>query len=326
MGELQHLAPAMAYPVPSLSTQELAEQFNVAQTYARALFEGGMLPRGVRSEASAKVLILKAMAVGVHPALATDVFWMAEGGRPVMYADAAMERILTAGCRVETVESSATVCELRGIRPNGHTHSSRVELKDVPQALRTRDNWKNYPARMLRAMALRNLAKDHFTDVLRRAEVGNPGEALDESTDNPSPRPEVVREAPVQKITQRLSMSAALQGVRNDARDEGVKRLVEAYVQPEVKSEPTPPPTPQREAEVLPFVTPEAEPEPAAVFDPADRAHRDLVTEAFTALKIPGKWRLDHRERLQAYLVEKALPATAEAILAAVKEYKETNK
>lgn len=120
-----------------------------------------------QKEANVMLVVLQGRELELPPVMAMTNIHVIDG-KPSLSAKLQMALILRAGHEVwydEESDEGATVCGRR--RGETRVHRKTFTMADAEQAgLATKDNWKHYPRRMLKARALTELTNDVFPDVL----------------------------------------------------------------------------------------------------------------------------------------------------------------
>lgn len=124
------------------------------------------VPKGLRDKpAAVAAAILAGRESGVGPMTALQHMHVVEG-RPAMSAELKRARALAAGHEVVFVEMSSQRCVVKG-RRQGSPEWTTVTwtMEDARNAkLGNKDNWRNYPRRMLQARATSELCDLIFPD------------------------------------------------------------------------------------------------------------------------------------------------------------------
>ena len=109
---------------------------------------------GVKTPEQAIALMLVAQAEGRSPFEAARDYHIIQG-RPCLRADSMLARFQQAGGKVKWLESTDTKCSAEFSHPQGGTLTVTWTIERAKQAgLTGKDNWKAYPAQMLRARCI----------------------------------------------------------------------------------------------------------------------------------------------------------------------------
>ncbi len=109
---------------------------------------------GVKTPEQAIALMLVAKAEGRSPFEAARDYHIIQG-RPSLKADAMLARFQQAGGKVRWIESTDTKCSAEFTHPQGGSLTVTWTIERAKQAgLTSKDNWRQYPAQMLRARCI----------------------------------------------------------------------------------------------------------------------------------------------------------------------------
>ena len=109
---------------------------------------------GVKTPEQAIALMLVAQAEGRSPFEAARDYHIIQG-KPSLKAEAMLARFQQAGGKVKWLESTDTKCSAEFSHPQGGTLTVTWTIERAKQAgLTGKDNWKAYPAQMLRARCI----------------------------------------------------------------------------------------------------------------------------------------------------------------------------
>lgn len=109
---------------------------------------------GVKTPEQAIALMLVAQAEGRSPFEAARDYHIIQG-RPALKADAMLARFQQAGGKVRWIESSDTKAVAEFSHPQGGTLTVTWTIERAQKAgLTGKDNWRQYPAQMLRARCI----------------------------------------------------------------------------------------------------------------------------------------------------------------------------
>jgi hypothetical protein len=111
--------------------------------------------------------IMYGAELGLGPIQALNSIHVIEG-RTAMSPELMRAMVARHGHRIDVVENSNTVCEVKGIRADtGSTATVRWTMEDAKMAgLANKNNWKTYPRAMLLARATSELCRIVFPDII----------------------------------------------------------------------------------------------------------------------------------------------------------------
>jgi len=111
--------------------------------------------------------VLYGAELGLGPMQSLNSIHVIEG-RTAMSPELMRAMVARHGHRIDVVENSATVCEVKGLRSDtGSTATVRWTMEDAKLAgLAGKNNWKTYPRAMLLARATSELCRIVFPDVI----------------------------------------------------------------------------------------------------------------------------------------------------------------
>jgi hypothetical protein len=156
--------PAVSGPPGPLEWQAMKEQ-------SRILVASNFLPRAVDSEEKALAIMLKGRELALPPMQAFAHVHIVEG-KPTLSAELMLALVQRAGHRIRILETSGDKAVVEGVRRDDPDYPCRAEFTiDEARAagVTGKDNWKKYPAAMLRARAISALCRMQFADVLMGA-------------------------------------------------------------------------------------------------------------------------------------------------------------
>lgn len=150
-----------------IAIRDMGELNSVALTVAKSGLFGAKTPE------QAFVAIATGMELGLKPMQALRNIVVVQG-RPTFSADGGFAVVRNhpeyGGIRWEKQDDKEARCVITRVSKGGQLKEDFVgsfSLKDAAAAgLAGKDNWKHYPARMLRARALSYACRDAFPDVL----------------------------------------------------------------------------------------------------------------------------------------------------------------
>lgn len=159
--------PMVAAPADTDSwTSVVGEVAKLAQYVADTEF----VPKGLRGNApAAAAAILYGREIGLPPMTALNGVYIVDGS-PSLAAEQMRSLVLAAGHDLEFVETTGTICKVRGRRRGSETWTTVEWSIDMARAagLTTKKGsvWQNYPRRMLQARASSELCELVFPDVI----------------------------------------------------------------------------------------------------------------------------------------------------------------
>lgn len=141
----------------------LGDVFQLARALANAR---GFVPRAYLGDENAiAAAILTGIELGIGPMEALRVIHMVDG-KPTLAADYMLARAIRAGVRIEWEQCDDRAAVLRLDRfGTRHTHAFTIE-EAQRAGLVGKDNWKKYPAAMLRARCIAAALRAFSPDVL----------------------------------------------------------------------------------------------------------------------------------------------------------------
>jgi len=153
--------PMRRWPVGEM-IRDMTELVAMAEYAAQA---GDLVPAHIRSPAHAVVVIQAGAELGLPPMAALRGVQLIKG-KVTLAADVQLALMIRAGVRYRWVEATAERAELRLQRHGQDPHSSVFTIADAKRAGLNGDNWRKYPAAMLRARAISAAGRAYMPDVL----------------------------------------------------------------------------------------------------------------------------------------------------------------
>lgn len=143
---------------------ELPQIFKLASALKQA---GGFLPAHIRNEGELVAIILAGRELGISPMASLRSINLIKG-RVTLAADMQLALMMRAGASVKWLsDGSNGIAQLQLKRPNQDTHTQTFTMEDAKTAQLTGgENWRKYPAAMLRARCVSAASKAYFPDVL----------------------------------------------------------------------------------------------------------------------------------------------------------------
>lgn len=172
-----------------------------ALRFCKWAVESGLLPNGIKTVAQAFVILQKGAELGFSP-MASFEFIYPVNGRPRLMPAGALAKVKASGLLADYDERTdgegetlrAVVTSLR--RGTARPVATEFSWGDAKRAgLIGKDNWRNWPQRMVLARARGFNLQDNFTDLLGGLQVRetfdlDPGETIDvEAAKMPSAAP-----------------------------------------------------------------------------------------------------------------------------------------
>jgi hypothetical protein len=154
--------PDLLDPVTDSWVASIADVVRLSSYICNTAF----VPNGLRGSAPATAAtILYGREIGIPPITALQTMHVING-RVGMAAELMRARVLAAGHELETLESTAALCRMRGRRRGSDTWTECQWSKgDAQQAGLGGDGWRKYPRAMLVARCSAELCRLVFPDV-----------------------------------------------------------------------------------------------------------------------------------------------------------------
>ena len=205
--EIALRAPQTLFP-SKVEWEMLKEQATMA-------VKSGLLPRAVDTVEKAIVIALKGREVGIPPMQAFSHIHVVDG-KPGFSAELMLALIYKncPGSVANYIESDEKRCVVEATRPGHKATRFSFTIEEARQAgLLNKNNWKGYPAAMLRARAVSAMARAIFPDAIMGcshtpeelgAETDEDGQVIEippAKKPEPGPQPEqkpAAAQAPVQ--------------------------------------------------------------------------------------------------------------------------------
>lgn len=169
------LSPQPRYRAASLIP--FASEWDAMKQMAEVLVESGFLPPNLNTPNKALTVLLAGRELGVPPMQAIRGIHVVNG-RPSLSAELmlALAYQNIPGFKFE-VQGNEQVCKVTGQRPGGSPITISFSISDAQRAgIANGDNWRKYPAAMLRARAtsacLRIVAPDAIRGIYTPDEIG----------------------------------------------------------------------------------------------------------------------------------------------------------
>jgi hypothetical protein len=154
------------------------------QSLSRLMSRSMLVPQALRGkESDVAVTIMAGLELGIPPMTALRLIHVVQG-RPVLAADllVACVRRLPDCESFKRVESTAKKAVYTTKRKGEDPVTQEWTLEDAKRAgLLNKDNWKKYPAAMLRARAKADLARDVYPDAVAGVYIADEAADIDES-------------------------------------------------------------------------------------------------------------------------------------------------
>lgn len=176
MGNDTALAKQPQYRTASLIP--FGDEWRAMQEQAEVLVASGFLPEALDTPNKVLTVLLAGRELGIPPMQAIRGIHVVKG-RPSLSAELmlALAYQNIAGFKFKVDASNEQLCRVTGQRPGGDPITQTFSLSDAQRAgLTNGDNWRKYPAAMLRARAisalLRVVAPDAIRGIYTPEEIG----------------------------------------------------------------------------------------------------------------------------------------------------------
>lgn len=148
----------------SVELRGLSDVFALAEQLARA---GGFVPRAYNGKPEAiAACILTGLELGLGPMESLRAIHVIEG-RPSMSAELMLARAIRAGVRPKWIRNDETEARLELSRDGFEPHTHSFTMDDARRGgCAGKDNWKRWPANMLRARCVSGALRAFAPDVL----------------------------------------------------------------------------------------------------------------------------------------------------------------
>lgn len=218
--------------------QSLGDVFQLARALKGAV---GFIPKALDTEGKIAACILAGREMGIPPMQSLRGIHIIDG-KPTFDATLIMARIMERipGIRVEWIRSDAEVAELRLQRPGHAPYTQRFTIEEAKSAgLTGKDNWRKYPAAMLRARCISAAARAYTPDVFGGAvyahgEIGGEEEQPAEIAVQVETRPAPAASKPARSlddIAARATPRAVATTADGTKIDAGTGEVIEAVVE-----------------------------------------------------------------------------------------------
>lgn len=165
--------PAVRQPetreIAKADTDSWIEVVGEVAKFAGYIAATEFVPKSLRdSPAAATAAIMYGRELGLPPMTALTQTHVIEG-KPAMSAEAMRAQVIAAGHDIQVLESTGAVCRMRARRRGSDEWTPEVVWSiDMARAagLLSKNNWKNFPRRMLQARCSSELCELHFPDVV----------------------------------------------------------------------------------------------------------------------------------------------------------------
>lgn len=201
--------------------QQLApREYNTLKDQARSIAKSGLAPRGVDTPEKVLVIALKGRELGIPPMQALSHIHIVEG-KPTISSELMVALVQRAGHKLRVLKTTASECVVQGVRRDDPEYPQELAftMADAEAAgVAKKQNWRNYPAAMLRARAISALCRYAFADVLMGAsytpeelgaEVDEEGQVL-EAEEPAKPGGAAPGEAPEYATAAQVTLLSAL--------------------------------------------------------------------------------------------------------------------
>ena len=249
------------------------ENLKEAHTLATYLVKSGFLPRAIRTPEQALAILATGRELGLAPMQSFRQIHVIEG-KPTLSADLMVALVKKHDeCEyfvcIESTDEIATYETKRKDYPKPVTRSFTIE-QARKAGVTGKDNWKKYPAAMLRARAKSDLARDEFPDVV--GGLYDPDELM-------APAPEQPKPLTAEEIRQNVNLAAAMEAA-------GVVAQPTDHHGHPIRPDPDDGPEYQQPAEDAEIVEAEVEPEPVRAVDPS--IEDQLADKLRNSKSLPG--------------------------------------
>lgn len=160
-------ALAKTNPQQGLSTVDPVSEWTALRSQADALVKSRFLPRAVDTPEKAVAIMLMGRELGIGPMQALRSVHIIEG-KPTMSSELIAGLVLARlpGSTLRVSSTTNEECTVEAARAGQPATTFRFSIKDAQAAQLTgKDNWKKYPAAMLRARCLTAAARAMFPDA-----------------------------------------------------------------------------------------------------------------------------------------------------------------
>jgi hypothetical protein len=153
------------------ATERFVADFQLMLPVADAIIRGNFAPSGCKSPADVVMVLMTGTELGLSHAQALRSMYMISG-KPVVASDALAGAIQKHcerfGGYIRVIEQTNERCTVEFMRHNDpEPRQLSWTIDDAKRAgLLVKDNWKNYPADMLKARAIARAARTGWPDVL----------------------------------------------------------------------------------------------------------------------------------------------------------------
>lgn len=165
--------------------------YQMAETLARS----GLMPSHIKTPEQAFALMACGAELGLGPLESLRCIYFVKG-KLAMSAELMLRLVIAHGVRIEWVETTHEIARLKMTRDDWPPFTSSFSMADAKRAQLSGDNWRKYPAAMLRARAtsagIRAYCPDLLTGVYHEGELGEevpPDHEMQDVTPEPEPEP-----------------------------------------------------------------------------------------------------------------------------------------
>lgn len=154
--------------LPAIPT---TQEFQTMKELGQMAIKSGFLPASIKTPEQAIVIILKGRELGIPPMQAFGGIAVING-KPAVGAELMLSMIYknVPGAVVDIIKTDNSVCTIEGKRPGGKRTTFTFTIEDAKRAgLLSKDTWSKYPANMLRARCISNMARALFPDAIMGA-------------------------------------------------------------------------------------------------------------------------------------------------------------
>jgi len=159
---------------------------------SQALSKSNLIPASFKKPEDCFYALMLGAELGLSAMFSLTNIYVAKSGRPTMESSGKLAMVQNSGKLkdMQVLQETDAVCEIMMERkePNiKKTVKYTLEQAKTAGLYPTKDNWKNYPARMLKARVIGWLCDDLFTDVCKGISTKEDIEDLDRDNYQSSP-------------------------------------------------------------------------------------------------------------------------------------------
>lgn len=143
-------------------------EWKMLKEQAEMVVKTGFLPSAVNTPEKAITIALKGRELGIPPMQAYSHIHVIQG-KPTISSELMLSLIYRncPGAKINYILSTSEACEIEATRPGHSPYRFKFTILDAQNAkLTNKDNWRNFPAAMLRARTIAILARAVFPDAI----------------------------------------------------------------------------------------------------------------------------------------------------------------